>query len=282
MDLRQRLEAILNAGVTSLTPLSGGCVGDVSRADLDDGTSVVVKTATRSGATLDIEGFMLGALAQRSDAPVPRVVHAEPDLLVMEHIPNDGVAGDEGFRQLGDTLAALHATTSDRFGLERDTLIGPLPQPNPWTASWTEFYGRSRLQAMARLARDAGRLDTIDARRVDLLCDRLDQLIEPDPTPSLIHGDLWSGNVLWHQGNLAALIDPGCYFGADEVDLAMMALFGGFGPAFWDRYHEVRGIRAGFWERRREVYQLYPLLVHATLFGGGYIGQVRGVLDRYV
>ncbi len=281
MGLARRLEAILDQRVLSLTPLSGGSIGDVRRADLGDGSSVAVKAAPTDRGTLDIEAYMLRLLKERTSAPIPRVIHDEPDLLVMEHIPNDGGASDAGLTRLGDVLASMHSITSDRFGLERDTLIGPLHQPNPWTESWPEFFGRWRLQAMGRAARDAGRLDTIDVRRVDRLCDRLDTLLEPAPTPSLVHGDLWSGNVLWNRGHLAGLIDPACYFGVDEVDLAMMDLFGGFGEAFWDRYNKVRGIREGFWEQRMAIYQLYPLLVHVRVFGGGYLGQARAVLDRY-
>lgn len=282
VTLQVRVEHILGQGVRSLTPLSGGCVGDVSRAELVDGSSVVVKSASAGAGRLDVEAYMLGVLRDRAEVPAPGVLFAEPDLLIMEHVPNDGVAGDAGLARLADVLASMHAVTADRFGLERDTLIGPLDQPNPWTASWPEFFGRWRLQSMARLAQDAGRLGSEDAKKVDRLCDRLDRLIEPEPVPALIHGDLWSGNVLWHGDDLAALIDPGCCFGVDEVDLAMMDLFGGFGRAFWDRYDEARGIREGFWERRKAIYQLYPLLVHVRLFGGGYVGQARAVLDRFV
>lgn len=241
---------------------------------------MVVKAALGASAMLDREGYMLSLLAERSEAPVPGVIHAEPGLLVMEHIPNDGRRSDSGMARLGDVLASLHAVTAERFGLERPTLIGPLDQPNTQTESWPEFYGRFRLQAMARQARDAGRLGADDARRIDRLCDRLDQLLDR-PKPSLLHGDLWSGNVLWDAGDLGALIDPACSFGADEVDLAMMDLFGGFGPAFWERYDRARGIREGFWEQRRDLYTLYPLLVHVRLFGGSYADQARGILGRY-
>ena len=265
----------------SITPLSGGCVGDVRLVHLDDGSRVVAKTDP-AGAALDVEAFMLGVLRDRGGAPTPDVIAAEPDLLILAYVPSEGAPSERGLATLAEALAAVHAVTSDRFGLERDTRLGPLDLPNPWTDSWPEFYGRWRLQAFARLARDAGRLDAGDARRVDRLCDRLDRLLEPDPTPSLVHGDLWSGNVLWTRGELGALIDPACCFGVDEIDLAMMDLFGGFGRAFWDRYHEIRGVREGFWEQRRAIYQLFPLLVHAHLFGGGYAGQVRAVLDRFV
>lgn len=286
MNLRDRVERALAHEVAAISPLSGGCVARVACADLRGGERVVVKWAVAPGARLDVEAFMLRLLGTHLGDLVPRVLHDEDDLLIMSHIANDGVRSDAGMGALGEALGRLHGVGSSAFGLDRDTLIGPLRLPNAWGDAWTDFYGERRLRAMAREAHEAGRLEASDRRRVDRLCERLGDLLGEEHSPELVHGDLWAGNVLWRQGSLGGLIDPGCYFGVGEVDLAMMDLFGGFTGAFWERYAEVRGrgeeAWEGFWGVRKDVYQLFPLLVHVRLFGGGYVGQVRGILDRFV
>lgn len=256
-------------------------MGDVRLCELADGSRAVVKLADGARATLDVEGYMLRALRRLSDLPVPEVYHAEASLLVMEHVENDGRRSAAGEAQLADLLADLHGVTSDRYGFARDTLIGPLAQDNAWSGSWTEFFGRRRLVAMAAMARDAGRITGRCARRVETLAGRLDRWIDRPGAPSLVHGDCWSGNVLWRSGGVAALIDPAICYADAELELAFIDLMGGVGRAFWDRYAQRRPFREGFWESRRDLYNLYPLLVHARLFGGGYVGSVESILDRF-
>jgi fructosamine-3-kinase len=277
MPLLDRLTAILGQRPTRLSPLSGGCIGDVSRADLPDGSSVVVKSAGAAG-TLDVEGWMLRYLAAHSRLPVPRVIHAEPSLLVMEYVEGTSRFSATAERHAAELLADLHWVSSDSFGLERDTLIGPLPQPNPRTASWVEFFRDQRLLYMAGLAADAGRIDERLHDRVRRLADRLGSILEEPEHPSLIHGDVWATNVLARGDRIAAFIDPSVYYAHPEIELAFITLFSTFASAFFERYAQLRPIRPGFFERRRDVYNLYPLLVHARLFGGGYESQISGVL----
>jgi len=232
---------------------------------------------------------MLGYLAARSSLPVPGVLHAEDTLLVMELIEAAGRLGEAGEVHAADLLADLHAVSPgpgdeppapDAYGLGFDTLIGGLHQPNPWTRSWASFFADHRLRAMGEQAAGAGRLPARTMTRLDRLADRVGELIGDAEGPSLIHGDVWSGNVLARDGRVAGFIDPAISYADPEIELAFISLFGTFGRAFYDRYRDRRGIREGFFETRCTLYNLYPLLVHARLFGGGYASSVESSLSR--
>lgn len=277
MDIRLRLEHALGCRVCGTHPLTGGCVADVVRVELADGGSVVAK---HGGTTYETEAVMLRTLRERSALPVPGVLHAEPDLLVIEHIEHDGRLDSAVERHAAELLAGLHGVAGEHFGFERDTLIGPLVQPCPPTASWVEFFAEHRLRYFGRLAHERGAITPECWQDLQRLADRLGEFLEEPEHPSLIHGDIWGGNVLCLGGRVAAFIDPATHYAHPEVELAFTTLFSTFGRAFFDRYTKLRPIRPGFFEVRRRLYNLYPLLVHAILFGGGYGQQVeRGVAD---
>ena len=173
--------------------------------------------------------------------------------------------------------------TADAYGHERDTLIGSLRQPNPWTESWPEFFRDQRLLYMGRLALENGSLPRDTYARLENFCEtKLDAYIEQPDRPSLIHGDMWGGNVLVRQGRIAAFIDPAICHADAEVELAFATLFNTYGDPFFRRYQEHRPIRPGFHEARRDIYNLYPLLTHTWYFGGQYPAQVDGILRRFV
>ncbi|MCP5370585.1 MAG: fructosamine kinase family protein [Hyphomicrobiales bacterium] len=260
--------------------LGGGCIGDVYRVDLAGGGAVVAKVGD-GDAGLDLEGYMLDYLATHSRLPVPRVLHAEAGLLVMTHIEAGGGLDTAAQEDAADLLADLHGITADRYGLARDTLIGGLPQPNPWTADWRDFFRDHRLLYMAGLARDAGRLPGRVYDRVARLAARLERWIADPGPPSLLHGDMWTGNVLCRRGRIAGFVDPAVYYGDAEVELAFSTLFGTFGDPFFRRYAALRPLAPGFFEERRDLYNLYPLLVHVRLFGGSYLGSVERTLSRF-
>lgn len=223
---------------------------------------------------------MLRELAARSDLPVPAVIAATDDLLVIEFIETSGRLDARAEAHAADLVAALHAIRGPAFGLERDTLIGPLPQPNPEGDDWIAFFRDHRLLVMADRAADSGRLPSAVRQRIGSLAADLDNRLPRPEHPALLHGDMWGGNVLVRDGRIAGFIDPAIYYGEPEIELAFTTLFSTFGEAFFRRYQEHRPLAPGFFGERIMLYNLYPLLVHVTLFGGGYVQQVSGSLDR--
>ncbi len=277
----EAIESLIGVRPTRLAALGGGCVANVQRADLPDGSRVVVKADPSGESGLSVEASMLRYLAEHSRLPVPRVIAADDDrLLILEYIEHSG-ASRRAEVHAAELLADLHSITADAFGFETDTRIGGLRQPNGWRSSWPEFFGRERIIFMAEQAQAAGGLSTKAVERVRALGARLDRLLPHAARPSLIHGDVWAGNVLADGDRIAAFIDPAIYYADAEVELAFIALFSCFGEAFWKRYHELRPIDAEFFRTRRDLYNLYPLLVHTRLFGGGYSAQVEAMLGRF-
>jgi len=275
------VEGSLGERLKSSRPMGGGCIGEVYKVELEDGTPLVAKVDRDGESHLEREAYMLRYLREKSDLPVPEVYHGSETLLLMEFVEGSSRFSEGAERNAAELLAALHGITKDAYGHERDTLIGSLNQPNPPTDDWVEFFREQRLLHLARVANEAGRLPARDLRRVERLADRLEELTgEPNP-PALVHGDVWSANVLAKGDRITAFLDPALYYADAEIELAFISLFNSFGNAFLERYAEIRGIDRGFFETRRDLYNLYPLLVHVYFFGGGYLDSVRNTLDRF-
>ncbi|HOC71632.1 MAG TPA: fructosamine kinase family protein [Candidatus Hydrogenedentes bacterium] len=277
----RRVEEALGAAVASFAPLAGGCVGEVYRARLSDGRDIVVKVDGRAEPRLDIEGRMLSFLAETGTIPVPEVLHASPRLLAMTLLPGGSRFSPAAEAHAAELLAALHAIRGAAHGLPWDTLIGGLPQPNAPCASWVDFYRDRRLLPMADRALEEGALPRGMHRRLAAFCGRLDGWLEEPEHPSLLHGDVWTTNVLAVGGRVTGFLDPAVYFGHPEVELAFITLFHTFGEAFFGAYGALRPVRPGFFELRRDIYTLYPLLVHVRLFGASYLSGVDNTLRRH-
>ena len=278
--LNTLIAARLGRPVDACHALGGGCVGEVYRVRMQDGEDLVVKYDTRSSPALDIEGFMLRYLAEHSALPVPRVLHSDPDLLAMEFIDGDSRFDAAAQRHAAELLAALHEVSAPRHGLDCATLIGGLHQPNPWTDSWVDFFRDQRLLHMADKALEERVMPAAMHQRIHKFAERLDMFIAEPEYPSLLHGDVWTTNVLARNGRITGFIDPAVYYGHPEIELAFITLFNTFGAPFFDAYHALRPIAPGFFERRRDIYNLYPLLVHTRLFGASYLGGVEQTLTR--
>ncbi len=281
MDLFQEIETALGLKVVDITPLSGGCVGQVYRVDLADGERIVAKVDQTLQPKLSIEAYMLFYLAKHSRLPVPSVLKSSESLLLMEFLPGKSQFGHKAQEHAAELLADLHNSTNQFFGLDQDTLIGGLHQPNPWRSSWLDFFREHRLLYINDEGNRKGQLPDAVARRVRKFCDQLDKYLMEPERPSLIHGDVWTTNILAVGDRITGFVDPAIYYAHNEIELAFATLFGTFGDSFFRRYDETNPIAPGFFEERRDIYNLYPLLVHVNLFGGSYVHSVVGILNRF-
>ena len=269
-------------------PLGGGSINDTARIETTAGTFVVKAHRHAPTSMFRAEADGLTALrASGTTLVIPNVVAVgtdEPDrasFIVLEDLA-PGRRIPDFDEALGRGLAELHRATAAQFGFHADNYCGATPQPNPWTAKWVAFYGESRLGYQLHLAVGAGLLSSTDRQRVESLIARLAEWIEePASGASLIHGDLWSGNLHVDPGGRPALIDPAAYYAHREAELGMMTLFGGFSARVFEAYDEAFPLDPD-WRDRNGIYQLYHLMNHLNLFGGGYHGQVMTVVKRFV
>jgi fructosamine-3-kinase len=280
--VKDRIETALGVGVTVLVPMPVGFGLAGYKVELADGRSLALKLREGSArADLELEAYMLGELARHSDLPVPAVHIAEPDLLVMDFIDNDaGGITPQVERHAAELIASLHATPRPAFGYERDTLIGPLQQPNPFCERWIPLFRDHRLLATARRADAEGRLPARLLTRLERLAERLPDYLTEPRHPSLLHGDLWTGNVLVRDDRIAGFVDPAIYWGHPEIELAFTTMFGTFGETFFEAYEALLPLEPGFYELRSALYKLYPTLVHVRLFGPIYLPPIERTLKR--
>ncbi|MDX1614819.1 MAG: fructosamine kinase family protein [Candidatus Promineifilaceae bacterium] len=278
---RQRIGELVGRDNITLSPLSGGCVGQVLLVEWKGSPQLVAKIDDSQFAQLDVEAFMLRYLREHTDLPVPSIIYADQGLLLLEYLPGENRFSAEAEQHAAELMVHLHAIGADFYGFQRDTLIGGLTQPNDWAESWLEFFAERRLRYMARLTHDTDLLPISLLSRVDRLCDHLDDWLDEPQGPALIHGDAWAGNVLATDTKIVGFLDPAIYFADPEIELAFMSLFDSFGESFFRRYRELRPIAPGFMSERRHLYNLYPLLVHVRLFGGGYVNAVDRTLTRF-
>lgn len=286
------------ASIQSRQPTSGGCIHSAETIVLVDGRSFFVKSNRSSSEMFSCEADGLKALSRaaakssnldrtsKSAIQVPTVVGRSTTdsgmgLLVLEYVET-GHKGGDFFEVFGRSLAELHRQArSDRYGFEFDNFIGSTPQPNRWSSSWIEFWAEQRLGFQLRLAHDHGLTDASFTKQCNQLISDLDHwLAGPGEPPSLIHGDLWSGNYLVNLDGQPVLIDPAVYYGVREAEFGMTTLFGGFPTKFYDAYNEAWPLADG-WQRRSEIYKLYHLLNHLNLFGSSYRAGCLDVLKRF-
>ncbi len=284
---RTALEEAVGAAVASTTPVAGGDIAESARVELTDGRVLFVKhyagvtppsPQVPPIAQAEARGLAWLERAAGETLRIARAVANGDDWLALEWIESAPAATDHDER-LGRGLARLHAASPGDFGFPTAGWIASIPWSNEAHADWPGFYREERLAPLARAARDAGRLSAKVARALDRLCDALPALAASDEPPSRLHGDLWSGNAIRDERGFPCLIDPAAYGGHREVDLAMMRLFGGFGPRVFAAYEEAWPLAPGA-ETRIPLYQVLPLLVHVRLFGGSYLGSLSRAIDQ--
>jgi len=282
VEITDAVASALGVGVRSARPVHGGDVARAFRVTLNDGTAVFAKTHDDPPAGFfTTEAAGLAWLADTDTVAVPRVlaVGDAPDalpLLVLEWVDvRQGADADD--RAFGAALAHLHAAGAPGFGRADRRPTGSRQLPNDPCDTWAEFYATRRLLPLVRLARDAGAVDPEVLAGVERIAADLGAYGDDVP-PARLHGDLWAGNRVVDRTGASWLIDPAAHGGHPEFDLAMMDLFGGFGPDALAGYHEVAAPLPG-WERRRPLHQLAPLLVHAIKFGGPYPRATAAAVD---
>ena len=261
-----------------LEPTGGGSINDAFLAEQEDGRPVFVKThPAPPPGFFAAEAAGLKALAE-AGAPVPEVLALDETWLLLSRV-DSGRPGADSQALLGRVLAALHGHSGPSFGFREDNFCGTSPQDNRCLDNGHEFFATCRLLPQGARAYDQGLLTRPEVRCLERLCQRLPELIPPQP-PSLIHGDLWAGNVMFDAAGDPVLIDPAVSWCWAEADLAMTRLFGGFGPDMLAAYEELRSLEPGFPERV-PLYNLYHLLNHLNLFGAGYHAAVVDSLRRH-
>jgi fructosamine-3-kinase len=273
------VEAALGSAVVSWDSVSGGDINEAHQAQLADGRWVFVKSNPDAPAGMfGAEARGLDWLGQARALRVPKVLAQGADFLVLELI-RTGRRKSDFDELLGRGLAALHRAGAPSFGLDHDNFIGRLEQANQPLPTWSEFYRERRLLPQLRLAVDGQRASVAMRRGFDRLLPRMEEFVGPPEPPARLHGDLWGGNAMVDEQGLPCLIDPAVYGGYREIDLAMMRLFGGFGPRVFAAYDEALPPSPGH-ETRVPLYQLYFLMVHVNLFGGSYVASVEHALTR--
>lgn len=265
------------------TPTSGGCINNGGRLTTSRGIFFIKwNHAKRYPGMFMAEAKGLELLASADVIRVPKVVgvseNQDYQFILLEFISSQKHSAHY-WELLARQLAKLHMKSGEYFGLDHNNYMGSLPQYNDVKKSWVDFFITQRLNVQLKIAIDSQAIDEFVLKKFEKLYQKISSILT-DENPSLIHGDLWGGNLLTDENGNPCLIDPAVYFGNREVDLAMTQLFGGFANEFYEVYQEVYPLPKGAQERF-DIYNLYPLLVHVNLFGQGYLNQVLNILNSF-
>lgn len=254
--------ALLGDEVAAASPVAGGNLSPIARIRLTDGRAAIVK----GGPAPRSEARMLDAI-RAAGAPAPEVIAADESCLIIEELAAGGQLA-VAWGSLGSALAKLHATTGEQYGWHDDYAFGAVAIENAFSSNWPAYW------AQHRLLPHVAHVDTDLARRIEALAGAIEDFLPATPAPALLHGDLWSGNVLVNDNAVSGLIDPACYYGHCEVDIAMISVFDHPGEEFLAAY----GPLAAGHRERIAIYSLWPALVHVRLFGSGYISMTQRLL----
>ncbi len=270
--------------INRLIPVSGGSINRCCKVESTAGNFFLKSNdAFAFPSMFKKEAYGLELLRSTETFLIPEVIlqdEFEDQAFLLLQFIQTAEARMVFWDDFGSRLAELHKNTNTAFGLEEDNFIGSRVQSNRQHKNWNDFFITERLEFQLADAVSSGKLNSDDATQFNLLFRKIETLL-PVEAPALLHGDLWNGNFLIaHNGN-PCLIDPAVYYGHREMDLAMTRLFGGFDDRFYQSYDESLPLTSGF-EERKDIYNLYPLLVHVNLFGGKYVNDVRSIVKRYV
>ncbi|MFD2727272.1 fructosamine kinase family protein [Hyunsoonleella rubra] len=282
-SLKHHLSELLKESITNVNSVSGGDISQaykISTSNVD--YFLKVNNAPEALTMFQTEAYGLQAIYKTNTIKTPKIIACDwfegSAFLLLEFIESKPPLS-KGFKTLGKQLANLHKCTSEYFGLSQDNFIGRLPQSNTKHQNWTDFYTYERLTPQLEMAKQNRLLQDSECPNAEYIKNRLHPLFE-SVKPSLLHGDLWSGNYLISKDGEPYLIDPAVYYGHSEVDIAMSKLFGGFGEAFYEAYFSMLPSDEHT-SARIEIYQLYYLLVHLNMFGRSYYCSVTSIIQKY-
>jgi protein-ribulosamine 3-kinase len=269
--------------IESAIPSGGGCINECFVLKTFAGKFFLKRNDPRKfSGMFECEAKGLQLLNETLNGISPKAISVDEGenemLLILEHIET-GVPNKQFWNDFAKKLATIHRHTNEYFGLDHDNYIGSLPQSNKQHPDWISFFILERIEPQLKKAIDKNGLSREIHRSFEKMFSRLSEIF-PVEKPSLLHGDLWSGNYMIANDGWVRLIDPAVYFGFREMDLAMMKLFGGFDSSFFSHYHEFFPLEKDF-EKRVSICNLYPLLVHVNLFGGHYAYEVRATMKQF-
>jgi fructosamine-3-kinase len=288
-DLKKSAEAILTSKLGSTVHIAdaiaaaGGCINESYILHTNKGNYFIkYNPASSFPGMFEKECFGLQLMANTHTLAIPEVIATAQTgkygYLLLEYIES-GIESRHFWNEFGIKLADLHRHTADYFGLEQDNYIASLVQSNKADPDFFSFFISQRIEPQLKIARNKGAFNSSEIRYFDSLFNTLHNII-PAEKPALIHGDLWNGNFMVASDGSPCLFDPAVYFGHREADIAMTRLFGGFQPEFYHAYNQAFPMEND-WQKRMDIYNLYPLLVHVNLFGGGYSGQVLQIIRQF-
>ncbi|MBO6573267.1 MAG: fructosamine kinase family protein [Balneola sp.] len=278
--IKSVIELKLDDEIISSKNQTGGDINYASIIKLSDGKSLFLKwNSSAYEYMFEAESKGLKILSDaNTDLLIPDVVEAGKDFLLLSLLV-PGSENSESAYNFGTELAKLHKHSADTFGLDHDNFIGKLPQSNHQLQNWADFFVSERIEPQIKLGIQSGKFENNLIRIVDAFHKTVQDLF-PNEQPALLHGDLWSGNYMFTKSGAASIYDPAVYYGHREMDIAMTRLFGGFSSDFYEGYNSEYPLADGF-EGRVELCNLYPILVHANLFGGGYVRRANEILRQY-
>ncbi len=260
--------------------IGGGCINSAFRVTDRDRSYFIKTNHARYARMFEAEAEALREMAASNTVRVPEPVgygeHADQCYVVMEYLE---LGGNADMARFGRQFAAMHRVTADRFGWRIDNTIGSTHQPNTQTDDWIEFWRGQRLGFQLETAAQNGYGGELQRLGERLLADMPALFENHEPGASMLHGDLWGGNYGALRDGTPVIFDPAFYYGDREADLAMTALFGGFGSRFYAAYNEAWPLDPGY-EVRKDFYNIYHIINHLNLFGGGYHGQAVSTLKR--
>ncbi len=279
---QELLDALDDKKIITISPLSAARDAFIYRLYLKDGKQLVAKMSKKGGINLEI--FMLNYLRDKGGLPVPEIIYSSDSLIIMEYVLSDWERSKKVEENAAELLSKLHMVESDSYGFEKTTSIGPLEQPNPQNDDWVSFFIENRLLYSGNLALQEGKFKKGQMKKLEKLCRKIPDIITKAEisSPRLIHGDLWDGNILSSKSKVIAFIDPAIYYADPEIELAFTTLFNTFGQSFFRKYNEFIKIREGFFEERKDIYNLYALLVHARIYGYSYARRAENIIDKFL